>query len=177
MRKLIAMLFLCSGLVMAVWAWQKNRTGCEGVLTYRIGEVDAAFGLDEIAFRDIAEHAAKLWEQATGRTLFAYDPTASFTINLVFDDRQRNTIAGQALSRQLEQTEASRRSVEAHQERWQAIYDARHQAYEQARRDFNTRLDAYNATVETLNQQGGTSPERYEALNAERNEQIGRAHV
>ena len=170
MRQLIAILFLCIGVVVAMWSWQKTRTECESVLSYRIGEVDAEFGLDEIAFRDIAERAVQMWEQATGRTLFTYDPTASFTLNLVFDDRQRNTIAGQQLSRQLEQTEASRRSVDAHQERWQAIYDARHRAYEQARLDFNKRLDTYNATVEALNEQGSTSSERYEALNAERDE-------
>jgi hypothetical protein len=151
MRKLIAILFLCSGVMVAMWTWQQPHTRCEDALSYRIGDVDAAFGLDEIAFRDIAEHAVNLWEQATGRDLFTYDSTASFTLNLVFDDRQRNTIAGQQLSRQLEQTEASHHSVETHRERWQAIYEARYQAYEQARGDFHKRLDAYNATVEALN--------------------------
>ena len=167
MRKLIAILLLCSGITFVMWAWQEPKAGCEYALPYRIGVVDAGFKLGPVAFREAVEQAVYLWENATGQDLFTYDPTASFTINLIFDDRQRDTIAGQNLSRQLKQTEASHHNVRAHWERWQAIYDAQQQDYEQALATFRERLEAYNAEVETLTQQGDIPRERYEALQAE----------
>ena len=165
---MVAFLLLCSGVAFAIWSWREPLAGCEYALHYRIGDVDTRFGMSATAFREVTERAVHEWERASGRNLFTYDPTADFTINLVFDERQRDTIAGQQLSRQLKHTEVSHNNIQSQQERWQIIFDTRLQSYEQKREVFRERLDAHNASVNYWNENGGVPRETFETMHAER---------
>ncbi|HEY7709782.1 MAG TPA: matrixin family metalloprotease [Candidatus Entotheonella sp.] len=168
MRNLGIAVFLGVGVVFAVMAWQKSPTACERTLYYRIGIVDPRFGISTRAFKEAIQNAAQLWETPAQHNLFEARADAEFTINLVFDERQKATIAGKTLSRELEQTEASHDNVNEMHQRWQDIYQERSEAYERDLATYRDRLEAHNAAVLHWNQQGDAPRSAYDDLAAER---------
>lgn len=58
---------------------------------YRIGNVDSQFGLSENEIKQLAEQATKIWTDGTSKEWFVYDENARLTVNLIYDDRQKNT--------------------------------------------------------------------------------------
>lgn len=57
-------------------------------LQYRIADLDARLNISKQKMIEISQEAAAIWEQGTGKRYFVYDPKATFTVNLVFDQRQ-----------------------------------------------------------------------------------------
>ena len=168
MRNLGIAVVLSVGIVFAVMAWQKSPTACERTLYYRIGIVDPRFGISTRAFKEAIQNAAQLWETPAQYNLFELRTDVEFTINLIFDERQKATITGKTLSRELEQTEASNDKVNQMHQRWQDIYQERSEVYEQDLVAYRDRLDAHNAAVLRWNQQGGAPRSVYDGLEAER---------
>jgi hypothetical protein len=168
MRNLGIAVFLSTGVVFAVLAWQKSPTACERTLYYRIGIVDSRFGISTRAFKEALQNAVQLWETSAQHNLFEPRADAEFTINLVFDARQKATMAGKTLSRELEQTEASHDKVNEMHQRWQDIYQERTEAYEHDFAAYRDRLGVHNAAVLHWNQQGGAPRSVYDDLEAER---------
>ncbi len=173
MRKLVSVLLVCSCIGFAAWVWQARSTACERTRRYRIGEVDSRFGLTMRSFHEVVQDAERIWEAASGQDLFTYDPHATLTINLVFDQRQQATIDGQKLSRKLKKTEASHERLTTLHQTWQTLYEERAQSYEQARAAYHDRLAAYNTSVQHWNKQRRIPRSVYENMEAER-EQLDR---
>src|SRR4051812_38944437 len=61
---------------------------CDNPVPYRIGAVDPRFNLSTSDFTADVQEATDIWNNADGKTLFAYDPDAEMTVNLVYDGRQ-----------------------------------------------------------------------------------------
>ena len=57
-------------------------------LLYRIADLDPRLSISKQKMIEISQEAAAIWEQGTGKRYFVYDPKATFTVNLVFDQRQ-----------------------------------------------------------------------------------------
>lgn len=57
-------------------------------LHYRIAYLDPRLNISKQKMIEISQEAAAIWEQGTGKRYFVYDPKATFTVNLVFDQRQ-----------------------------------------------------------------------------------------
>lgn len=57
-------------------------------LHYRIADLDPRLNISKQKIIEISQEAAAIWEQGTGKRYFVYDPKATFTVNLVFDQRQ-----------------------------------------------------------------------------------------
>nr|WP_270911674.1 hypothetical protein [Acinetobacter junii] len=57
-------------------------------LHYRIADLDPRLNISKQKMIEISQEAAAIWEQGTGKRYFVYDPKATFTVNLVFDQRQ-----------------------------------------------------------------------------------------
>ena len=57
-------------------------------LQYRIADLDPRLNISKQKMIEISQEAAAIWEQGTGKRYFVYDPKATFTVNLVFDQRQ-----------------------------------------------------------------------------------------
>lgn len=70
---------------------------------YRIGEVDARFGLSRAEIHKLAEEAAMIWQNGTDRAWFVYDDTAKVSINLIYDERQMETTARQKIKNELDE--------------------------------------------------------------------------
>lgn len=152
---------LVSGTVLV---WRSVPLPCETPIQYSLGTFDARFGISQADFLKEATMAEALWEQALGRELFRYVPEATFKVNLIFDERQEQTIEAQKLEDSLEKTENTQETLDQKQKKLLARYTAASREYERALSDFKKHLDAYNADVSKWNKQGGAPPDEYENL-------------
>ena len=64
----------------------------ENPLRYRIAELDPRLNLNKQQVIELSQQAAAIWSKDTGQNYFVYDPSATFVINLVFDQRQIRSI-------------------------------------------------------------------------------------
>ncbi len=62
---------------------------CDTPIGWRVGFVDARFGLGGAALRSAIEDAVALWEDAAVRRLFEHDPHGGMPIDLEYDHRQQ----------------------------------------------------------------------------------------
>jgi hypothetical protein len=159
---------MITGVTLGVVVWQQRHTACEQTLSYRLGIFDPRFGMSEVEFRHTISTAEALWEAAIGINLFEYDPTASFTINLVFDDRQQATVAKQHLVHRLKKTEVSHATLSRSYVYWRRVYDEHIQSYQHSLAAYETRLQTHNREVTYWNNRGGAPAEVYNRLQAER---------
>ena len=147
-----------------VWVWQSVPLPCEQPIEYSLGTFDDRFGLSQGDFLHEASLAEALWEGALGRELFRYVPGAPFTVNLIFDERQEQTIEGQKLEATLEKTQGIQETLEQKQSKTRALYEQAGREYERMLASFKRHLDAYNADVAKWNKEGGAPPDEYEDL-------------
>lgn len=130
--------------------------------------MDSRFGIDRERFLTLVRRAEQTWEDPLGLTLFDYDPTSDFTVNLVFDHRQQRTLEAREAREGLDE---QNRSI---QDLLNEYNSASHQhaslasAYESRSGSFTTRLDAYNRKVADWNRRGGAPPDEFKRLNAEK---------
>lgn len=164
MKKIVPYGLLGALLLGTILIWHQVPLPCETPIEYSLGVFDARFGLGEAAFVQELRAAEALWENESGRELFRFVPGAAFRVNLIFDDRQEQTLEAQKLEDSLEKTEQTQESLEEKQQKLLARYTAAGRDYERALADFKKHLDAYNTEVEKWNKRGGAPPEEYEDL-------------
>jgi hypothetical protein len=130
---------------------------CETAIPYRIGTVDPRFGISAEQLRKAAIEAATTWDSPSHPALFAYDPNAELTINLVFDWRQQTTQTGLA---EVERVKALQASLET----MEATLGPRRVSFERSEKEFSRRLAQHNARVERWNRSRGASGSREQIL-------------
>jgi hypothetical protein len=123
---------------------------CVRPIPYAFGAVDRRFRLSGDALARDANAAVAIWNQAAGRTLFAFRPSADLKVNLVYDTRQQTTALGVALDQEDAEHQAQRKEVDALQYR------------------VMSEGAAYNEDVRTLSARGGATPDELHALDARR---------
>lgn len=128
--------------------------GCDVPIEYALGKLDPRFGLGRKQALAAIATAAASWERLAGRPLFRYSPRSAFKINFVFDERQMMMV--ERIEGRDPIAEVRRRHTELRAERNRALV-----AYEERRR-------AYEASVNTWNQQGGAPPDVKRELDAEK---------
>lgn len=166
-RKILLWLVCMALLSVVVFSWHAFFLPCEVPLRYSIGSFDGRFGITEAAFRQEIAAAEQVWEQARGKELFAYDPDASFKVNLIFDERQMQTLAGQELEQSLNETKNNQETLTEKNAASLELYQKTLKEYEVLLVAFQKRLAEYNAGVAFWNKQGGAPAEEYEQLQTE----------
>lgn len=137
---------------------------CAVPLTWRVARVDPEFGLAMEEATTIVSEAAGLWEEGSGRRLFAHDPERGFPVRLVYDERQGVLADREARQRELDalggRLEVERAEVTASAER------AREDTEEHLARaaELERRVAEHNATIRELNRSGGLSDEQRREL-------------
>ena len=147
------LLLMC--VVLGALVWHQPRAVCHSPILYRIGHIDAQFGLSDSEVRTALAQAEQLWEKARGHNLFEYSATALLTVNLIFDERQHTTRAKQRLLSRLQQTEASHASLAQSYTTWRGLYQDKSKAYEAAHMAYEARVRAFNAQIQQWNARGG----------------------
>lgn len=135
---------------------------------WRIGEIDARFGLTEDEVRSAVERAVALWEDAAGRDLFEYDPANGIPINLEYDHRQERRMEGRraranldSLLERIEDAKSRIRSAEREIESRVSDLRRRQSDLDEATRQHNQRVREWNLL-------GGAPPEVHEEITEER---------
>ena len=67
-----------------------NLNPCHLPTRFSIGQIDSRFGISKADVEKLATNSADRWNKAIGKGTLFYDPSAKFSINLVYDDRQAN---------------------------------------------------------------------------------------
>lgn len=147
--------FLLLLAVTGLFALREWSAPCERPLPYRIGEVDARFGLSRTQLREALSDAEAVWEDAAGRDLFAYDDGASLPVHLVYDNRQRVMTEDARRRAAIAEAGASADTLKAQHEAASARYDAARRDFLAAQAALEARTAAYNRTVEDWNARGG----------------------
>lgn len=137
---------------------------CDIPLAWRLGRIDAEFGLRRADAKAAIEDAARVWEEALDRELFVHDPVSGFPVRFVYDGRQ-------AAARELERAEeahraAGRRLVVRRRElaeRARALERDR-DAYHERMRDLERRVAVHNRELRGWNRRGGAPPDVREEL-------------
>ena len=65
---------------------EKNKT-----IKYKIGNIDPRFNLSVEEVKYLAHEATQIWTVGLNKTLFEYDDNAALVVNLIYDERQKNT--------------------------------------------------------------------------------------
>jgi hypothetical protein len=140
---------------------------CARPLSYTIGTIDPRFNLSKFEIEQDLRTSAKLWNDAAGKTVLAYEPADpnAMPVNFVYDARQQTVVLGSAI----DSTEASQTTARAQIQRLQSTYLAAQQAYASAVALFNSRSQAYADEVDRVNGEGGADPATYERLNSKKN--------
>lgn len=141
---------------------------CREPIPYVIGSFDARFGISEADFQIAIAEAARVWDQASGRTLFSEDPKATLKINLIYDERQAETDRLKVLSDSLAKVQASQIVLSEKQLSLSARYAATKKEYEKLLGQFQSDQEKYNREVEYWNDRGGAPEEEYKDLMKEK---------
>jgi hypothetical protein len=153
----------------------QSRTGgsevpCAVPLTWRLARVDRDFGLDEARATAALRQAAAMWEERAGRALFREDPANGFPIRLVYDERQARTDERAGREAELRDERARLDAAGEELKRRGDAHAAARATYSERQREYDRRLEAYNAEVRRWNEAGGGPQEV-----ATRLDSVGRA--
>ncbi len=120
--------------------YQKINGPCTHPIPYRLGTFDTQFGLSQKDFLTDIGKAADIWNFSLQKKLFQYDPQATLSINLLYDDRQKAVVLR-------DQIDSS--NVSASQKKWKLDalrnkYDSSKIEYESVVTTFNSQASKYS---------------------------------
>lgn len=167
--KIILSILICllaiGGIGYYVYA-EKNSI-CTKPKAYSIGVLDSSFNISKKDFLQIISEAESVWEQPLNKNFFDYQENAEFKINLVFDERQAQTIAERQTREKIDTKESTYRlKVAAYNLSLAELKQLSH-AYESALSSYEARLQKYNDQVSYWNKQGGAPASEYKKLQQE----------
>ncbi len=168
MKKSLFLVALFVFLALGWSVWRLETSTCPAPLHYRIGRLDAEFGLSEVEARAAIASAGNLWEESAGRTLFVYDPDATFTVNFIFDERQEYSDAEQQALTELEVEKAAVAEASATYDKLAETLAVKREDFDENNLRYEADVAAYNAQVSSYNDAGGAPPDAYAALEDER---------
>ena len=121
-------------------------------LRYRIGEVDPRFHVSKQQVQNLAQQATDIWHQGTMKSLFVYDDHAKLTINLIYDERQAESIARSQELRILQNTQQYTQSEKQKIQQLHAELDRTNDELDLQKTNYQRKVDQYNQLINTLNQ-------------------------
>jgi len=135
---------------------------------YSLGSFDRRFGITTGRFLGIAAEAKAVWEQSAGRPLFVYDSTATFRLNLIYDERQERTDEANRTKSKIDSRGKSYDILVRQHTRQTEEVSAAQASYERDAADYERSLDEFNARIARWNEAGGAPADEFENLQAER---------
>src|SRR3989344_5782792 len=162
MKKLLIFLIAISAGIGIFY--YKETSICRNPLDYDIGSFDASFNISKDKFIKSIKEAENVWEKGVGRELFNYRPGANFKINLVFDERQSQTIKATESKEDIESSRDHYDSLVVDYKLMSRNYEIQLNAYNSDMFAFESKLNNYNSRVAELNSKGGAKPQEYKEL-------------
>ncbi len=141
---------------------------CKTALRYSIGRFDKEFGISEIEFKNYIAEAEQVWEKVLARDIFVYESDADFKINLIYDERQLETVQKQKTEFGLSAVEESFKKLDVQFSLFKSNYEVKVKTYENALAIFQNRKSVYDTKVSEWNSKGGAPKNVFESLETER---------
>ncbi len=163
-------LFILLAIFAGVFIYKKELAPCVKPVLYSIGTIDNRFGITREKFLNITKEAETIWEKGSGHNLFDYKDDARFKINLIFDDRQEQTLEANYSKEEIENYRARYDSMAADYKLSASLYERDLALYNSNVAVFEKRLADYNNWVSEINSRGGATPKERQRLEAEKNE-------
>ena len=129
-----------AGLGGVAYYFYYQKLPCKQPIEYKIGTLDARFGVSEADFEKDITQAAGLWSQAEGKLLFVYDPnnkSSDLTINLVYDTRQQTSQEEAKQKAAINEVSQQAANIKAQYTSLQQQYTAAQKEYEQMVAQYN----------------------------------------
>jgi hypothetical protein len=168
--QLVQKITVISILVLGFIFWYKSTSmykHCDRPISYTLGSFDTRFGISKKDFLDKIKAAASVWNKASGKTVFEYDPKGDLVINLIYDTRQKTTQKNIVLEADVNKINNLASSVKAQYLSLETEYTARNQAYTDEVALFEQNQNNYKTKVDYWNNNGGAPPDEYNALTIE----------
>lgn len=137
-------------------------------LHFKIGEVDPRFHLSRSELENLAQQAADIWQQGTGRSWFVYDPHARLTINLIYDQRQQQTTQRLSELEKIQNTQHQQQDQVQNIHQYKSEIEQSQQRIDAKQALFQQQLQRYNQIIAQVNQQGGARPEFKQQLDQQK---------
>ncbi len=169
-RSSLRVYLLLITLIVLVIIYYRMPRPCQEPLTYRIGTVDARFGLSRQEFADSVGKAASIWGKPYARALFRDEPEGKIEINLVYDYRQEAADKLKKLHYSIGTTKSTYDDMKGRFENLKAEYETKNSALATDSNTYNRRLGAYNAEIEAGRQRDAVTEAVYRRLTAEKGE-------
>ncbi|PIW95415.1 MAG: hypothetical protein COZ85_00040 [Candidatus Moranbacteria bacterium CG_4_8_14_3_um_filter_34_16] len=144
--------------------YQQKIFSCQTPITYSIGRIDPQFGISQENFIRVVSLAEIFWEEPTGRNLFKYDFESQFKINLIYDERQVQTVESGKLEEELAQLETAQKKITAQYNSLQSDYQKKKLQYEKDLKEYQKEIKKFNEEVAYWNKKGGAPEDEYEDL-------------
>lgn len=144
------------------------RKPCSSPITFSIGSFDKRFGMSQADFLDAINQATAIWEKPIGKNLFEYGDQGSLVINLIFDQRQADTIKNNGLEKILEQTKSVANSTNQEIASAKTLYENKKQEYLKLVASFEVARKNYEEAVLYWNAKGGAPKDEYNKLQTEK---------
>lgn len=152
------------------FVYRNELAPCTKPVLYSLGTIDNRFGITREKFLTTTREAEAIWEKGISRNLFDYKDGARFKINLIFDDRQEQTLEANYSKEEIENSRAQYDSMVSDYKLLANSYDRDLQLYNNNVAVFESRLADYNSWVSGINSKGGATPKERQKLEAEKNE-------
>lgn len=140
---------------------------CDRPTEYSIGRFDTQFGISEEQFKAYTMEAESVWGTALGKDVFVYNPDASFKINLIYDERQFETVQKERVESGLQKAEDVLKSMDQKLASLKSEYDALSNSHQLKIDSFKKDQKDYDTRVEYWNSRGGAPEGTYKSLQAE----------
>ena len=167
-NKLGLLIFLIVAVSSGFFVYYRGTAICRDPLKYTIGTVDSRFGISRDKFLAGVKDSETVWEKGFGRELFNYQSDADFKINLIFDDRQKQTIEANQSETGIEISRSMYDKVLKEYKEIAATYTTKLSNYNYLVDEFERRLGIYNSRVSEINRRGGATPKEQQELEKER---------
>jgi uncharacterized protein YukE len=134
---------------------------------YRIGTIDPRFNLSEDEARALVSDAAKIWEQPLGHQFFFYNPNTVFTINFIYDQRQKMTNTRQQAERVLADGQDRHQAASDDFYQQKSALDEEFHRHADELSALNARMSQHQQKVDWLNARGGVTQSEVQVMQAE----------
>lgn len=142
---------------------------CKETVTYSLGTFDERFSLSKEKFLQITDNAVQTWNTAGERTFFAYVPSGGdITINLIYDERQQNTVESNFQKAEIDNTKESADTLKKEYEALKVTFAERKDVYMREVEAFTAEQKTYNDTITMWNEKGGAPQEEYVKLTVQK---------
>ncbi len=136
---------------------------CDEPVTYSVATYDKRFGISEAAFSDALNDAAKIWNDAAGKTIVVAGD-GGVLVHMRYGEVQKTSELGETIDTEQKAYDAKRAQVES----LKREFTAAKRKYEVLVTQYEAQQESYESEVTYWNQRGGAPEKEYAELQADR---------